>query len=401
MSSAMGNHFTKVAKAQADNEEVMAEIDARTKKRGDYYWWAKLCRQYTGSALCDSGTIYGYQYQRGIIPADGPHMHLDVWNGKPEGWSINLAKFLHTMFDADDEVAEAIEHVLNWAAQWLFPKDDWGTIYQSFSYILKRLKESVDSDGFEGEGVLPYIVQCRNGLSDWEVDDALVNLPADEYAALALAELSALAVELLEERDVTRSSDDYSFYTYNHDNDFDQDWMIDMVLDDEWGDQYAIIRTHNGCDARGGFSSPVVAAMKDSDYVYTWQADGYCNKCNGTYEDMYEYDKGVEKNPPNFPLPDWRRGLALLGEIEGGQLQFSTMGRYEWPFPLTPDQAKAILAWIDTGEAEGPPTVLALNEDDEIYVPMNERLPDSRVAGIYCPECGSFDVGWYNPVYGF
>ena len=44
-------------------------------------------------------------------------------------------------------------------------------------------------------------------------------------------------------------------YTYNFDNSLSQDVVYD-ILEDECGEYILILRIHNGCDARGGFTSP-------------------------------------------------------------------------------------------------------------------------------------------------
>ncbi len=57
-------------------------------------------------------------------------------------------------------------------------------------------------------------------------------------------------------------------YTYNWENDLSQDFQFTVVgpsgADWVWSDEcYLIIQTHNGCDARGGFSDPVVCKASE------------------------------------------------------------------------------------------------------------------------------------------
>ncbi|MBK6906311.1 MAG: hypothetical protein IPH08_04080 [Rhodocyclaceae bacterium] len=53
-------------------------------------------------------------------------------------------------------------------------------------------------------------------------------------------------------------------YTYNEDNCLSQDIVYDLMKTPA-GDEFVILRTHNGCDARGGFSSPTF-----------WESEGGC-----------------------------------------------------------------------------------------------------------------------------
>ena len=52
---------------------------------------------------------------------------------------------------------------------------------------------------------------------------------------------------------------EFSEYTYNGDNNFSQDFSYASLLVREgskFPEKFLVVRTHNGCDARGGFSAP-------------------------------------------------------------------------------------------------------------------------------------------------
>lgn len=72
-------------------------------------------------------------------------------------------------------------------------------------------------------------------------------------------------------------------YTYNDENNLDRDfawWTIETPGD--WENR-VIIRSHNGCDARGGFSSPrVFRPLEDNEWKYGpygMTLEYYCPNC--------------------------------------------------------------------------------------------------------------------------
>jgi hypothetical protein len=66
--------------------------------------------------------------------------------------------------------------------------------------------------------------------------------------------------------------------TYNEDTELDQDFW--WAAPDFYSD-FAMICTHNGCDARGGYSRPVVVAPYDglADALCSLRLDYYCARC--------------------------------------------------------------------------------------------------------------------------
>jgi hypothetical protein len=80
-------------------------------------------------------------------------------------------------------------------------------------------------------------------------------------------------------------------YTYNFDNLLSQNFVwFDIETDD--GDDMVIIRTHNGCDARGGFSSPkwfnfTESYSEDSNLTQVNTCYLFCNECGASYDNSY------------------------------------------------------------------------------------------------------------------
>lgn len=119
-----------------------------------------------------------------------------------------------------------------------------------------------------------------------------------------------------------------SDYTYNYDNDLDQNFQYSVVSKDEdWihdDSTYFIVETHNGCDARGGFSDPVVCRNKNSGGNWFDVTAGVCfeegvdasgkeidldvlRSLNERYEigycsyPIYEFEKEIEKIVDTYP----------------------------------------------------------------------------------------------------
>lgn len=76
-------------------------------------------------------------------------------------------------------------------------------------------------------------------------------------------------------------------YTYNFDFPCNQDivvWQIDVG-----GEQVIILRSHNGCDARGGFSSPSLFTPTGDSFVsrvMTLHESIHCSKCHQVYDNQ-------------------------------------------------------------------------------------------------------------------
>jgi hypothetical protein len=409
-------------------------------ERGSYYWWARQCRQNTGSSLCDSGYAYGYQYMRGVLPEEGSHLHLYMLDGKPEYWSINLPKYLETMFDASGEVSEAIEQVLYWVGLWLYPREPWGEIIQELPDILRCLyacirrrsddvivlrkaaRRAVDENRNIDKDLPPMGVAnvvgwrlrkivYRSDLRSWQQ-----GLSDEEYIKQALDDFPTNAMKRLYDSGVgePRGWDVYDnpgkFYTYNHDNSLNQDYMVDLWLSDNNSDLHAVIRTHNGCDARGGFSSPRVAAVNDAEYLSDYDVrHGQCRFCQGDYWDMYHYGKEVEKTDgPVFDIDAIRRRFELYEQMEAGQLRLFEVAYQE--LSVNEDHAVAILGYhdrlvADEEEVEYPSVMLCVRDENEIHYFLDKdargSVPDDMVEGLWCPNCGQYGVQFWTSVYGF
>lgn len=64
-------------------------------------------------------------------------------------------------------------------------------------------------------------------------------------------------------------------YTYNEETALNQDFVYEVLQID--GEYYYIIQTHNGCDARGGFSTPRIFSGEDTLICDLTRLAGSCN----------------------------------------------------------------------------------------------------------------------------
>ena len=133
--------------------------------------------------------------------------------------------------------------------------------------IEKSLFDSGQTYGYNYERNInledQYIILHDNGEETIDVDDIYVNL-----AVLILNNLELPDKEELEKfyelgvenyikgrmtEEGIRDIDLIEGYTYNGDNDLDRDFLFKGY---PGYNGFIIIRTHNGCDARAGFSAP-------------------------------------------------------------------------------------------------------------------------------------------------
>ena len=101
-------------------------------------------------------------------------------------------------------------------------------------------------------------------------------------------------------------------YTYNLETNLDQDFCFTIFADHD-DKVYAIIQTHNGCDARGGFSTPKVFRLNDD-----WEnlvvklrdvyADCDCFEINSDDAGYHWYSGSVD----GFPK-EWNVSTRLNG----------------------------------------------------------------------------------------
>jgi hypothetical protein len=398
-SDAFKEYFEKRQSIQAQSEAVLATIPPNP-PRDSLMFWSKLAREYTGQHFLDSGGAYGYQFQRPAPTDETPTVWLNLYQGKPEYPSMSLPHYLHHVFDADGGLSEHIEKVLYWVGEWLYPREDWGTVIEQFGGVLDELRElsTENDDGeFTSIDLARYIIDIREAIAPYDLQSHQRSMSVQQYLVAADLDFPLESWAEVYNIDVRLDKDGWTYYTYNHENSLDQDYMVVLRLRDDYGDEYAVIRTHNGCDARSGYSNPVVA-MPNDDYPSEGdlQLDVYCVECSASWDSMYWWAEDVEKNLPSPPWHDaldrdadrierLRFDLALQDELIGGQGILPSIAAPVWIHDMSPDDARTFLAAWDDGDLDRLTSPLVLDENDQ--VPTADKLVNPH---LYCPKCGKY-----------
>jgi hypothetical protein len=311
------------AKHQSLNEALQKTIPENP-PRDSYWFWVALCRQYTGQSMCDSGGAYGYNYNAAYKQEDDDPITVEFWRAKEASASISLPHWLHVNFDASDEDAVALEEVLYWAATWLWGNEHWRYAAENLHDVLENhSREWIRSygSGYNEEYRL-YKKPAREFLHWWyrEKHDHLSynqrrTMVEEEYVDNAMADLPINSFKLLYEHEARKADENYGFNVYNSENDFDQVLQCDGAIE-SWGELYFILRSHNGCDVRGGYSAPVVARALDPDYIWDWTIDAYCPKCDGQWPMLYEYGRAFEEQTRR-----WSEIIGYTAKINGAKVE--------------------------------------------------------------------------------
>jgi hypothetical protein len=416
MQSAIQDWFSRVDRANRNNAQVLESMPDNP-ERGSYYWWAQVARENTGQALCDSGGHYGYAYEAPVPTQEVDPITVSFHDGKPDGATIHLVHWLENTLDAADETAQAIEELLYWTATWLYPTEPHYTYVRAFLGEFEIMRRYLKKYGqpslyrFYAKRYGSGVIQERlDKMGKYDVQRWQREMSDDEYVSSALKEFPTQALKHLAENGL-HESDWGGQYTYNCENDMSQDFQFD-TLSDDYGDTYVILQTHNGCDARGGMSTPVVARAYDIDYFWCWTADVYCFECNESWEMVYYYAEDLEKWAHNvYPekIEAWRKTLAEMGAMKAGQ---GVLSGFEGPHLEHVDAyvAQLIIDDYDQQIADQgeecyiPPYAMITIGNNELAVPDWDgisRYPAGATCMI-CPKCGQFSVGVSNSgAYGF
>lgn len=239
------------------NEELLESLPENPKP-GSYYWWAKhVTREYTGAHFLDSGGAYGRMHSRPVpSPVEG---WVSIWDGKVEYAVTNLTAFLASRFDPSTADAQACDTVLRWLSA-SFYRDD---VARCFMDLMSDLEAAVerDADGWvkvinadEIRNSLDHIF-VGSGGNEWNAPMNVNDL--DEIMkAMGEPEIEAL-LHILNNCDI--KGEKLGFYTYNHENTLNQDFRIYGLLANVFA-----ISSHNGTDARTGFSNWRAAELRDN-----------------------------------------------------------------------------------------------------------------------------------------
>ena len=191
---------------------------------------------------------------------------------------------------------------------------------------------------------------------DQQMDDdfhAFAQTP-DQKDESWMCNMESFAAHLVtEDQDVTGlygHGNPMLIYTYNHENILDQD--IQFLYFEIEDAQYILLQTHNGCDARGGMSTPHAFKLKNmSDGAEIMQWGDARFSCSNDHDHDWSTDDGYH----------YYEG----GSTAGTQLEDYT--REEIELPKDDDAASAVIA-------------ARLADEPKLYYTTDGRA--------FCPECG-------------
>ena len=216
-----------------------------------------MIKENSGKQLCDSGGIYGYAYEK----------YADVDFEKEPSAKITINK------NGELEILKSTYHLLTWQlditkASKQIERNLWGVIESNDESYNENIKEWWQNTA---ENVIKY--------TDENGDECELEL-----------------------------ENEGSFYTYNMDNMIDLDIVCYLMKDFHTNDKYVILKIHNGCDARAGFSSPHVFAFSDLDGYdcMIWELTNYSLAIFFDDQHIY-YD--THDGGYSFDAEEWTDGI--------------------------------------------------------------------------------------------
>lgn len=231
-SSIQDNQLKKTEKKAPDIPERLTETEKKL---------AEMFMQHTATSILDSGSAYGYNYQRSRENPEWEkpesYAEFGVYN-----WGLDVALWNSTY--------KLLSRQLNYNPEWdaQFQKW-WPQFYERGESWEEHLEEFLDP---ETGDPCKETDNLSSGRDHWLSD-----------------------------------------YTYNSDNLLDRNIIYYKFND------FVIIQIHNGCDARGGFTNPVLFQINFYDDFNPYESASIrCSECNAywDYDSCYCYASSEDTN---------------------------------------------------------------------------------------------------------
>jgi len=330
--------------------------------------FARLCRSYTGSNFLDSGSAYGYTYNKPMRTKDAPAIRFEREDYKcktADEWLDKMRELAELephepvrLSDLGDNtpgevmVWVSLEH---WMAHHLQATSETRWLNRLYAWWESRLHDSDRS--FDTDEFIAWAHEARKaslaGVKEWDEFEEiearaqrvkfLRSVPDHEHRRELLALLkeddehlfSDVLVDDGEPPTCARIGRISGGNTYNDENDLSQDlqWhAYGAERRDLYGVKLLAVQPHCGCDARGGYPQPVWYSVEDSDAgwvdwrVQFWLGDG--NDVESSHLRFVPLDWWRAQKPDldTLPLPgvgrhadpdDWDESLATIVEDNG------------------------------------------------------------------------------------
>jgi hypothetical protein len=305
------NTDSEAARRQAADTRIAADPYGDT-----FEHFARFCRSYTGSSFLDSGSAYGYTYNRPMRAKDAPAMRAEreTYRGAThEEWFERM----RDLSDLDEHEpvrlsdlgknspCEMTAHVSleHWMAHHLQASDETRWLNRLYAWWESNLNDSARS--FDTEEFVKWAQAARAAsLHDTEPRGAEDETHPESEQRAARVKLVRSVTDHDARRDLLallKEEDDGGFFdvlleydeeiehvasgnTYNDDNDLSQDlqWhAFGPERRDFYGVKLLAVQPHCGCDARGGYPQPRWYSVDGSDGDWTsWRTTFWIGEGN-------------------------------------------------------------------------------------------------------------------------
>lgn len=296
---------------EAERRKAVDEKIAKDPYGDTFEHFARLCRSYTGINFLDSGSAYGYTYQKPMRTKDDPAIRFEreTYNcNTHEDWFEKMRDLSnleqHEPVRLSDLSERSPGEVMVWVSleHWMAhnlqatAETRWlNRLYDWWENCLNDSARSFDIDAF-----IAWAHEARKaslaGLDEWEDGE-------EAEARGRRAKLLRSVDDHEHRRDLLtllKEDDEHLFSdvlvdddeligciaggnTYNEDNDLSQDlqWhAYGSGRRDVYGVRLLAVQPHCGCDARGGYPQPVWYSVDGSEAgwsdwrVQFWLGDG-------------------------------------------------------------------------------------------------------------------------------
>ncbi len=271
---------------------------------------AKQVRENTGSSMCDSGGAYGYTYNK---PLPTERLTFDDYDGQPY---ISLPHLMEEHLDPEEDYTKEMHKFWDLIDPGSHT-GELGLMRVWAAYNTRLSKSYRDNHPFDKRNIKKYFGDILEEKDEYDkedyIEDALHTLRGEEHNM-------------------------YWGNIYNDENDMDQ--VFEYCTFTHWnGSDYILISTHNGCDVRGGYSTPVVYEGDFETFLCSLRWNPYC--CNGHldyWDDRFKYtDDGeflVQKLYDDVSLEEAKELFVtkLLGEKKEKDSRLPIEGQEDFPF---------------------------------------------------------------------
>lgn len=298
---------------EAERRKAVDEKIAKDPYGDTFEHFARLCRSYTGSNFLDSGSAYGYTYQKPMRDKGAPAIRFERESYQcktHEEWFEKMRDLAglepHEPVRLSDLSDRSPGEVMVWISleHWMAhnlqatSETRWlNKLYAWWENAINDSARSFDTDEFIAwahEVALSSMAQLEDRAVANELSAEVRGRRAKLLLSVSSREHRRDLLALLKEEDergffdVLLDDDDEiarvsGGNTYNEDNDLSQDlqWhAYGVERRDLYGVKLLAVQPHCGCDARGGYPQPVWYSVEDSEAgwvdwrVQFWLGDG-------------------------------------------------------------------------------------------------------------------------------